>query len=285
MTWHIVGNQLDEYLSGTLDGPTAASVEAHLLACTNCRERLSRRTPSAEISTSWQAIERRVDSPPVTPLGRVLDRVGLKEHQRRLLAPTAPLRSAWLGAITAAVTSGALLARGRPSGSSLSTLVFLMIATTVPLAAVAGALSSASEPAPEVAAASPLSAARLSLLRVTVVLVVTVTITFIAGLLVPGPWTGAALWLLPSLAMCSLTTAMSGRLGPVPAAAAVGASWVFGVSVWVAATHDRMAPFHIGPQIAYLAVTSLVGAALLWHPELIEQQRSTVAPSVRRSTQ
>jgi hypothetical protein len=270
MTWHIVGEQLDAYLSDRLDAPTAASVEAHLVVCGDCRSRLARRTPAGVLAASWQGVERRIDAEPTGAVERLLTRTGVSERHQRLLAPTVPLRLAWLGAIAAASASAALLVREAPPGGSLGALLYLTLAAIVPLAAVAASLGTVSEPAPEVAVAAPLSAVQVLGLRASAVLLVTVAITLAAGTLLPGPWTGAALWLTPSLAMCVLTTALSGRLGPVQAATVVGVAWVAGVTAWVAAADDWLAPFRAGPQLGYLVLAALGAAAVLHRPDLME---------------
>lgn len=283
MTWHIVGEQLDAYSSDRLDAPTAASVEAHLVECGDCRSRLARRTPATALVASWQGVERRIDAEPTGAADRLLTRAGVSERHRRLLAPTVPLRLAWLGAIAAGGASAALLVRDSPAGGSLGALAYLMLAAIVPLAAVAAALGTASEPAPEVALAAPISAAHVLGVRASAVLVVTVAITLAAGTLLPGPWTEAALWLLPSLAMCALTTALSGRLGPVQAATVVGSVWAGGVAVWVTAADDRLAPFRAGPQLVYLALVALGAAAVMRRPDLMDPIRANPARRTPRS--
>lgn len=270
MTWHIAGEQLDDYLSDRLDGPAAASVEAHLIACGECRSRLARRTPAEVLAASWHALECTVDAQPGGGAERLLARAGVSHRHRRLLAPTVPLRLAWLGGIAAASASATLLVRDPPAGSSLGALVYLTLAALLPVASVAASLATASEPAPEVAVAAPLGVAQVLGLRASAVLLVTIAISLAAGALLPGPWIESAVWLLPSLAMCTLTTLLSGRLGPVPAATVVGSVWISGVAVWAVASADRLAPFHAGPQLAYLAIVILGAVAVMRRPELLE---------------
>jgi anti-sigma factor RsiW len=284
MTWHIVGDQLDGYLEDRVDAPTAASVEAHLVACADCRARLAQRTAATVLAASWQGLERRIDAEPPSATARLLSRLGVSEHHQRLLAPTVPLRLAWLGAIALALGSSAMLAGDIPGGASLGVLTYLTLAAIVPLAAVAASLSTASEPAAEVAAAAPLTAVQVTGLRASAVLVVTATIALVAGVLLPGPWTEAALWLLPSLAMCALTTVLSGRVGPVRSATAVGVTWVCGVGVWVATTHDWLAPFRTGPQLVYLSLAGLAVALVTRRPNLMEPVPARSALRTSRST-
>lgn len=284
MTWHILGEQLNDYLGGRIDTPTAASVEAHLVACAQCRQRLAQRTPPSVLTSSWHGVERRIDDEPADAAARLLSRLGVSERHQRLLAPTAPLRLAWLGAVALALGVGATLVRDMPGGTSIGVLVYLTVAAIVPLAAVVAALSTASEPASEVAIAAPLTSVHVLGLRASAALVATVAIALTAGVLVPGPWTESAVWLLPSLAMCALTTALSGRFGPVRAGTAVGVVWICGVAVWVAGTQDRLAPFHVGPQVAYLTVALLGVAMVLHRPDLMEPLRATSARRTPRST-
>lgn len=282
MTWHIVDDQLDDYLDDRVDPPAAASVEAHLITCADCRVRRASRTPATALAASWRGVERRIDAEPVSAMAQLLSRLGVDERHQRLLAPTVPLRLAWLGAIAVALASGALLVRDLPGGASLGVLVYLTVAAIVPLAAVAASLSTVSEPAPEVAVAAPLSAVQVTGLRASVVLAATVAIALLAGMLLPGPWTQAGLWLLPSLAMCAVATALSGRMGAATAATAAGLVWVSGVAGWVAVTHDRLAPFRTVPQITYLVVAVLGVALVVRHPHVMEPVPATVLRSPRR---
>lgn len=284
MTWHILGEQLADYLDGRTDATTAASVEAHLIGCAICRDRLARRTPAETLSASWAGLVGRVDAGHAGATTRVLRRVGVGEHHLRLLAPTTSLRIAWLGATALALGVGALLVRDTPEGASLGLLIYLTLAAIAPLAAVAAALSAASEPAPEVAIATPTDPVQLLGLRAGAVLVVTDAIALAAGVLLPGPWTEAAMWLLPSMAMCAITTAMSGRYGPLRAGAVIGVVWVCGVGSWVAATHDLFAPFRTGPQLAYLTLAAAAVAVLTLRPDLMDPSRSAFARRTPRST-
>lgn len=284
MTWHIVGGQIDDYLDGGVDGPVAASIEAHIVTCSDCRDRLAQRTPAQELAASWEGVERRIDADPVGGPARLLRRLGVSERHVRLLAPTVPLRLAWLASVALALGTAALLARGAPGGASVRVLVYLTVAAIVPLAAVAAALSAASEPAAEVAVAAPLEAVHVMGLRASVALAATVAVALTTGVLATGPWTEAALWLLPSLAMCSLTTALSGRIDPVLAATTVGVAWVCSVSLWVATTHDRLAPFRTAPQLAYLALTAIAITLVLRRPDLMEPARAVQARRTPRRT-
>ncbi len=272
MTWHAGDERLDAYLRDGLDAVTAASLEAHLLSCGPCREAIARRTPAPAIQLSWAALERRIDSEPAAATDRFLIRFGLPESMVRLLVPTAPLRGAWLAAMTGALVAGALLTRGA-GGSALGTAPYLVLAALVPLAAAAGALGSASEPAPEVAEIMPISRARVLGVRLTAALLVSLTLGLAASLILPGPWAQAALWMLPSLAMCAITTALSGRLGPARAAAGVGSVWLALVAVWTAQAGDQLAAFRPGPQLVYLALGAAVAAVIIARPGLLEPDR------------
>lgn len=232
MTWHIVGEQMDAYLNGRVDAPTAASVEAHLVACADCRGLLAKRTPSPMLASSWEALEERIDAEPTGATSRLLHRIGLNDRHLRLLAPTLPLQMAWLSTTALAMGTAALLVNltpvgASPHGASLGLLAYLTLAAIVPLTAVAASLA-ASEPAPEVAAAAPISPVHVMGLRASAVLAATVAIALAAGTLVPGPWIEAALWLLPSLAMCAATSGRyrdgSGRFGPPRRSGAPGSA-------------------------------------------------------------
>ena len=60
--------------------------------------------------------------------------------------------------------------------------------------------------------------------------------------------------------------------------------WVEGVTAWVAATHDRLAPFRTGPQLAYLTLAVLAVAAVRHRPDLMDPVPAASAPRTTRST-
>lgn len=279
MTWHAGADSLDAYLDGRLDDASASSVEAHLLACATCRVLLAQRAPTATIATSWASIEHRIDAEPRHAADRVLSRAGIPDHDIRLLAPTLSLRLSWLGAVALTLVTAALLVPDTPRGMSVGTLVFLTLATLTPVAGVAVALGSVSDPAPEMAAVTPITRWHQLGLRVITVLAASICIGLLAGLFLPGPWTRSGLWLFPSLALCALAVVLSGRFGAARAAAGVSLVWCAGVAVWAARTGDRLAPFRPGPQLVYLSAAALVVALIVHRPHLLESRRATRPPT------
>src|SRR5206468_10612326 len=111
----------------------AYSLEAHLLACAECRMLLSPLTDRNAIERMWMDIEEAVDAPRPGPVERVLLRLGLPDHVARLLAATPPLRLSWLGAVAVALVFALLAAHGGHAGL----VVFLAMAPLVPVAGVA----------------------------------------------------------------------------------------------------------------------------------------------------
>jgi len=279
MNWHVGDDRLAAYLDDRLDDASASSVEAHLAACGHCRDALAYSTPPALVATSWVGVERRVDADPDHAVDRFLIRSGVPDHHVRILAPTLPLRLSWLTAVAVSLVTAALLVPDSPRGLSIGTLVFLTLAALAPVAGIAAALGSASEPAPEVAAAAPVTRWRLLGIRATTVLVVSIAIGLLAGLFLPGPWTRTGLWLFPSLALCAATTVLSGRFGPGRAAIGIALLWCGGVAIWVAHAGDRLAPFRPGPQLLYLTAAAGLVALLALRPELLEPHRRATAHS------
>ena len=58
-----------------LDDMTAASVEAHLVVCDNCRKQMTAAVGPALVTTSWDAIADRIDQPRPALLERVLQQL------------------------------------------------------------------------------------------------------------------------------------------------------------------------------------------------------------------
>ena len=88
-TWHLTPQTLTAYRDDDVDPVQAASVEAHLLGCADCRADLARGagpTASRDSERRWATLTEVVDAPARTPLGRL----GLS---------TRPLVAAWAAAL------------------------------------------------------------------------------------------------------------------------------------------------------------------------------------------
>ncbi|GGT31928.1 zf-HC2 domain-containing protein [Nonomuraea spiralis] len=257
-TWHMDDGMAAAYAVGELPATPAASVEAHLLACARCRALLAAQVPKARLDRVWDEIADTVDAPAPRPVERLLRTLGVPESTARLLGAAASLRLPWLAASAVALFFAAL-ASGETTRWGL--LTFLTLAPIVPVAGVAVAFGRDGDPAYEIGLAAPYSMFRLMLMRAAAVLASSSVLALAAGLSLPGGgWTAAA-WLLPSLALTSLTLALSSRYDPRRCAVAVTVPWVAAVVATNVRAPD-LVMFGSAGQAGYLAVT-VVSVVLL----------------------
>jgi len=196
--WHVPASLLARLAADpeNLDSIAAASVEAHVVVCAHCRDRLRDGAAPAMLDRSWAAVADVVDQPQATLVERLLDRLGLADGLARVLAATPALRAAGLLAITFSSVGAAVAARVADVDGP-----FLVVAPLVPLAAVAVSFAAISEPAGEAAVASPLWGAGLALRRVMGVLAVTFAVLGVGSLISPGVGIRSVAWVLPGLAL------------------------------------------------------------------------------------
>jgi hypothetical protein len=133
------------------------------------------------------------------------------------------LRNAGCAAGLALLATAAIVANLRPGAGST---IFLVAAPVVPLAGVALAYSRPDELCGEVADALPYSRFRLLLARTMAVVGLTLPATAVLSLLLPVDLSTAMLWLAPSLALCSLTLALSSWVDARIVAAVLFVLWL-----------------------------------------------------------
>jgi hypothetical protein len=273
MSWHIDEATLAVYASGGASTAVAASAEAHLTACGDCRARLTPAVDAGRLDAIWEEVQDRVEVGSMPWFERVLVRVGVPQDTARLLAATPSLTSSWLGALTAAIAFAVLAADTSPRGL----FVFLTLAPMLPVAGVAAAYGREADPSYEIAVASPYSLMRLMLVRSIAVVGSTIALTGIGGILLADSGWAAAAWLLPALALSVTTLALSARVAPVWAGAWVLTSWVAVVVLSWQLTGSRLAVFGELGQLAALTLIVIAGLALF-------RQRSTFAYDTGRSS-
>ncbi len=258
--WHLDDAQLRAYAAGALDFAGEASVEAHLLACANCRGVVAPLVHAARVDTVWANVVDELDAPRQTLLERVLVRFGVAEGTARLLAATPSLRTSWFAAVAVALFFALVAAHSAPHG----TLIFLLVAPVLPVAGVAAAYGRHADPAYDVGLAAPYSSFRLVLLRSTAVLVTTAALAAATAALLPaGAWLAAA-WLLPALALTSATLALSMRFDAVWSAGVVATAWVVvvGGRVPVLGADAGYAAFGVAGQLSCAAIVLISGIVL-----------------------
>lgn len=274
-TWHVDAAQLDGYLGQRVDHAVAASVEAHLLACEECRDAIARHSATPDLDRSWSAIERRIDAAIPDRMVRVGRSLGLPEIELRVLAPTVSLRLASLLAIAVALGAAALLTH-HDSGAAVSLvrLAFLIVAPLAPLVAVVAALGTGSEPVPELARSTPFSRLRIAALRAALALAVAVAIGAAMSSAAGGPWGRVGLWLLPALALSSVGALATRRASASTVVGVLGSVWLVVVATAARVTDDRLAAFRHEPQLVYLAVAITAMALIAVRPSLVDLRES-----------
>ncbi|MDQ2587207.1 zf-HC2 domain-containing protein [Saccharothrix yanglingensis] len=210
------------------------AVEAHLETCGLCRLRLADAAPP-RVTALTEAVWADLD-PPGTPA----------PHRRPLARWAPPALVPWFAMTTFVVLLALLVDLVAPSGVTASAV--LLLAPVVPLLGVAGAWSRSLDPAYELVVSTPRAGLRLLLRRTFAVLVVVLPVLLAAGWL-----TGAspAYWLLPCLAVTSVTLALGSVLGVRRAAITTASLW---------------AALVVGPAVVLGGVPGVLapGAAPLW---------------------
>lgn len=275
--WHAPEQLLSRFARdpGGLDHATAASVEAHLVGCGQCRSHLRGFVDPTALEASWESIADRIDRPRPHIVERLMRRAGVREGSARLVSATAALSGAWLISLIA-ITAGVTLV-SRVAGVDGP---FLALAPLGPLAAVAVSFAAVADPSGEAGVATPMNGLSLVLRRAIVVLVPSFTIIGIGGLVVPG-LEAALLWVLPALALssCAISLAPWFRVDAAAAALAiawittlVGARWLQGRTV----AYGDVAVFSAAGQVLFVALCLAAG----W--TIVRRQASYETLEVRR---
>jgi hypothetical protein len=247
----------------------AASVETHLLTCEHCRHEL--RTTVASVATTgdrevapstdriWHAIADRIDQP---------TRAWHDQPWLRTTIGTPALLFATAVLLLALVTVPVAAAMGN---TRVATAVLIALAPLAPLLGAVLAFRIGTDPAGELAAATPLVSMRLVLVRAGVVLAVALPVGIAMSALMPVPFTLVIGWLLPGLGLCTIVLMSARAVEPTHLAAALGAAWA--VAVGAAFARTRHEPLEVAlrqlfvnqtfTQVMFGVITA-VGAAVLF---------------------
>jgi hypothetical protein len=265
-TWHADAELLAGYVAGALGRAPAASVEAHLMTCALCRAAVSPLADPDRLARNLAAITERVDEPRLLPIERLLQRLGVPERVTRVLMITPAARAAWLAGVAVALAIAVVADLNNASEGAL--FAFLVVAPLLPLAAVAAAFGSRTDPVRELIVAAPVPAFELLLLRSLAVLAPTIAVAAVASLVIPHqPW-DSALWLLPSFGLAATTLALGTWFPVRPVACALGGAWIAAAAISVrgaprAELVERFAAFRPAGQLALLVVTLAAGAVVV----------------------
>ncbi|MEU9475383.1 zf-HC2 domain-containing protein [Streptomyces sp. NPDC048191] len=253
---HLGTQALRDYQGRQLSGAALQRADTHLAVCAACRAGLTRYADQDRTAAIWARLVQARDVPRPGAVERVLLALRVPGHTARLITATPALRRSWLAG--AVVTLLLTLVVARLGHAVSATLPFFVVAPALPVAGVALSFGPRTDPMYEMTVVAPFHGLRLLLLRtVTVVTTALVPAAAIAVAL-PGPAPRTLGWLLPSLALTSLTLALSARVEPVVAAGAVGGTWALCLLVLFEPVRDLV--LSAGGQLGAAAV--LCGTAV-----------------------
>ena len=236
-SWHTTSDELRDYVTDGSRSLAAASIEAHLLACADCRATLAAERRSARSTT---------DAIPHTEQmwARIADRIDVRRWPLRSASRTlhVSLASPPLLAATVGVAVALLVAVGVVSVASphWSLPVLLAFAPLAPVVAAVVAFQPGSDPAGQLTEATPLAGTRLALLRALLATVLSLVSGILASTLTAMPFDMVTLWLLPGVAFAAIILASATLLNPTRVAAPLMAGWAALVFRWT--TDHRTAP-------------------------------------------
>ncbi|MCD0448011.1 zf-HC2 domain-containing protein [Actinocorallia sp. API 0066] len=260
--WHVDDELVDRYLRGAVTMGLAASVEAHVTGCEECRLRVGARVPpqvAARVLATWDDVRERVEVPRPPWAVRILRGAGLGEASAVVLGAARSMSTAWTAASAVVLAFAALAVM---TGTDEGRALYLVVAPLVPVVGVAMAFGPTTDPLTEITRAAPFPAARLVLLRAAGVAVTSVPPAVVVGLLVPGSLLLAVGWLLPGLAFVVAVLAASTWVDPRLAGAAVCTAWACAVGGAAGRAEGVLVLVGLGVQPLYLALAVLAALVL-----------------------
>ena len=259
MSWHVDEVTAARYVERTIDPAVAASIDAHLMACDECRATMNASVDAVALAAVWAGINDTLDTPRLGWVERALHAAGCSDVTSRIVAATTRTRVAYLFVVAFNV----LVAVGSSrSGDADGTfLVFLLLAPLGPLIATASAFGRWADPCHTLLRTLPTSTVRLILVRTVTGVVPAVVLTAVAL-----PWLAdrgwlAVGWLLPALALSLLALALSTWIDVDRAALIVGAIWLAVPVALRIPVHEMLDAF-AGPVQVVSAVVIAAGAAI-----------------------
>jgi hypothetical protein len=249
--WHASGAALQGWVDGTCGSVVGASVEQHVVHCSECQTRVADLVPAASMVAGWEAVLAAVETPPPTPAERFLLRTGLTPADTVIIASAPRILLAWFTGLVCVL--GFTFVAKDVGGQDGMLVAFLLPAPLLPVIGVALAYGPGADPAYETVLATPYRMFRLVLLRSATVLAVALPLIVAVGLLLPISTTAAVAWLLPAAGFVVAVLVVSAWVNPEYAAAAIAAAWV-GAVAW--SVRD-------GDPLAVVAPLSMLGYAVL----------------------
>lgn len=255
MSWHVEKDVLHRYQTDDVKPVTAASLEAHLTDCSECRNALM--IDAEWLAESWAGIADRVEPGRQGVIERVLTAVGVRQHVARVISLSPAFRLSFILAVVAVLGFAVVASNTSPDG--LAFRLFLALAPMLPVAGIAVAYGKLADAAHELNLSSPIDTFRLLMFRAVTVLAVSMGLGLAAWPFVEAPVPfGPSAWLTPALALTLVTLALASRFETWIAGAMVSCGWAV---TMVSAFSWRLETFDARAQSIYLAavlVASLV---------------------------
>lgn len=214
-------------------------------------------------AANLRAIEAELDAPPAPRLARALRAIGVPDGTVPLITATPGLRRSWLISVVVALLFAVNAASSSTADGVERITAFLTVAPLVPLLGVALAFGPGVDPTHDTAIAAPIDGFRLFLIRAITVLTASSLLLLAAAALVPAGGAYRFAWLLPALAVTTVTLALATRFDPRVAAGAAAIGWLFVMLVATSRT-DTAGAYGAGLQVSSLIV-AVVGAAVFVH--------------------
>jgi hypothetical protein len=264
MTWHVDDQMLALYMDGRMSEVPAFSLEAHVLACADCRRSVADRVDSQRAEQIWQGLLDSVSQAESRPGERFLSGLGVRAHVARLLALTPSVGLSWILSVVAALAFAVFASQG--TGGPLP---FLVLAPLVPVLGVVVSYQRRLDPLYEIGIASPVGGFRLMLMRATAVLMASIVVAAIAALGLPEI-RFSAVWLLPALSLTVLTLILSTVMQTASAAVVASAIWVGGVITAKMIASEPYIAFGGTAQLVFAVLAVLLTAALIGRRDSFE---------------
>lgn len=265
MTWHIDVEAARSYEAGLLAGSGAASLEAHVASCAQCRNLFAH--DAVWLEKSWTGVADRIE-PSVNGLEKALLLVGVPVVPARLVAKSPAMRLSFILALLLVLGFSVIASQSDLVGAAYR--FFLVVAPLVPVAGVAFSYGRLVDPVHEMTSVSPIDSFHILLIRSATVVSVAVLGGLLSWPFVPAPASvRVSAWLLPSLALTLTTLALASRLEMWLAAALVGGGWVMAMSV---AVTRRIEAFGPGAQLVHLLVLVTAATLVILRRDAYERQ-------------
>jgi hypothetical protein len=257
--WHADPDALQALVDGCLGPVLAASIEAHVMRCDDCRTELNALEfgrVHEDLERVWGGVRNTIEPAAPGMVERSLMRLGFRSEQLLLLSAAPSLRGSWLIGVTVVVLFAGVAAT---FAGDRGLAFFLLVAPLAPVAGVAMAFGGDADPSQEIVVTTPFSSVRLLLLRTGAVLASCVPIAALVGLLIPGPGWLFLAWLTPAAACVAVTLALSPYVGLTSSATLVGVVWSMFTAAATRSHGDPLAL--VGPTTQWVCTALVVVSA------------------------